>query len=143
MPTRFNIWWSIYVRCSDMQKFRRVHLPAVEALIGAPEMGWEIVRERDNPTETRLVGYTNHEVQTKNEGAALFLELAGRLYAGRWALQGLSTLSQDADLYLYAQSSVAKQSHEPPALTELLVELRSGWVTRTPDGWELPESSAF
>ena len=138
-PIRFHIWWSVYVRCKNMQKFRRVHLPAIEARVGVPEMGWEIGREPDNPNETRMVTYTNHEASSKDEGAALLAGLAGRLYAGRWELSGLSTLTGDCDLYLFAQASAPQSSHEPPALTEMLLELQTGWVRLGEDGWEMPD----
>jgi hypothetical protein len=49
----YEIVWSIYVRCNNLQKLREVHIPALEALIGQPHGGEGWLYENENYNENR------------------------------------------------------------------------------------------
>ena len=139
MPLQFHLSWSIYVRCANIAKFHRTHLPAIEQRIGVPPTGCEIVREDDSPGEIRAVTFTNHETASREEAVSLALGKAGALYSGAWRINGLQTIGEGMELYLYCLANVPKPLSTPPALTTALLEVGTGWVERTDAGWTFNE----
>jgi hypothetical protein len=49
----YEVIWSIYIRCNNLQKLRAVHIPALEALIGQPHGGEGWFYENENYNENR------------------------------------------------------------------------------------------
>lgn len=132
MPERTEPWtgdyeivWSIYIRCKNMQKLRRVHIPALEAIIGQPHggRGWAIEKEEDNPEELRLMAA---ETLAGPYSDAMLLSLLGKLYALKpyWHLTARLNGEHPLGVYAMATYEEKKPGSAAPAVSNVMVELQ-------------------
>jgi hypothetical protein len=132
MPERTEPWtgdyeivWSIYIRCNNRQKLRRVHIPALEAIIGQPHggRGWVIEKENNNPEELRLMAT---EILAGSYSDAMLLSLLRKLYALKphWHLAARLNAEHPRGVYVMATYSESEPSSAVPAVSNVMVELQ-------------------
>lgn len=125
----YEICWSVYIQCSNRQKLREVHIPALNEVIGEPHgpRTWSYVKEdhlgpdRD-PNEHRIVAveqidgpYTDH----------FAIELFKRLYALKsdWRITARLDQRNKSGVYMMARHT-SPPGNAAPAVTDVLVELQ-------------------
>lgn len=121
----YEIIWSIYIRCSNRQKLRRVHIPSLEAIIGQPHggRGWVIEEENDNPGEVRLMAT---EILAGSYSDAVLLSLLGKLYALKphWHITARLNAEDARGVYVMANYAEQGPSSAVPAVSNVMVELQ-------------------
>jgi|GEM_PF-6114584 len=137
MPELFGVWagdyeivWSIYIRCSNRQKLRRVHIPALEAIIGQPHSGrgWTIEKEEDNPGEIRLMTV---EPLVGPYSDTMLLSLLKKLYAlkSEWHLTARLDAGHSYGVYVCARYVERRPDSMVPAVSNVMVELEPDFST--------------
>ena len=132
MPERTEPWtgayeivWSIYIRCTNRQKLRRVHIPALEEIIGQPHggRGWLIEKEDYNPEELRLM---TTESLAGPYSDAMVLSLLRKLYAlkPQWTLTARLNAEHPGGVYVMAVYVEKEPSSAVPAVSNVMVELQ-------------------
>lgn len=132
MPERTEPWtgdyeivWSIYIRCNNRQKLRRIHIPALEAIIGQPHggRGWVIEKEDDNPEELRLMAA---EILAGSYSDAMLLSLLRKLYALNpyWHITARLNAEHPHGVYVMATYAEKEPGSAVPAVSNVMVELQ-------------------
>jgi hypothetical protein len=121
----YEIVWSLYIRCNNLQKLRKVHIPALEALIGQPhgDKGWTIEKEEDSdPRLKRIVGLQRLGRPYTDQFLLDFMKTLYRL-APRWSIQARLDPSHPLGVYVVARFSQEAPGREAPAIVDAMVEL--------------------
>lgn len=132
MPERTEPWtgdyeivWSIYICCNNRQKLHRVHIPALEAIIGQPHggRGWVIEKEDDNPEELRLMAT---ETLAGSYSDGMLLSLLRQLYALKpyWNITARLNAEHPHGVYVMATYAEKEPSSAAPAVSNVMVELQ-------------------
>lgn len=126
----YEVVWSIYIRCNNKQKLHRVHIPALEAIIGQPHggRGWTVEKEEYNPGEIRLM--TVERLAGPYSGA-LLLSLLKKLYALRSAWNIVARLDEEHPHGVYVQATHVGMHPDSaaPAVSNAMVELQPDFST--------------
>jgi hypothetical protein len=124
----YEIVWSIYIRCNNLQKLHKVHIPALEALIGQPhaDRGWTVQDddEDSDPNLKRIVAVQRLRGPYKDQ---FFLDFMKTLYrvAPYWGIQARLDPAHPLGVYVMAQFNQKKPSSRTPAVVDALVELEA------------------
>lgn len=124
----YEIIWSVYVRCNNLQKLRNVHIPALEALIGQPHdgRGWIIENESYNENRDRSL---RRIVAVKHLGGPyteqFLLDFMKTLYSlsPSWTIQARLNPSHPHGVYVCAHFSSETPAPQAPAVVDALIEL--------------------
>ncbi|MBB6469518.1 hypothetical protein HNQ96_005408 [Aminobacter lissarensis] len=149
MPERTEPWtgdyeivWSIYIRCNNRQKLRRVHIPALEAIIGQPHggRGWVIEKENSSPEELRLMAT---EILAGPYSDAMLLSLFRKLYALKphWHLTARLNAEHPRGVYVMAAYAEKEPSSAVPAVSNVMVELQPDFSSLIDGGTSLRSGS--
>jgi hypothetical protein len=139
--TTAHIWWSIYVKASDLRKLRQVHLPPIELALEGIEFDWQILKEKESPGLFRLINYQNFEIERVEDIVIPLLRRAYKL-APSWSISGLDDLATGRLQHIIG--SCEPSSNQPPALHSIVFEVepgRIGPMTRD-GGWPLLDEPA-
>ncbi|MBZ9760285.1 hypothetical protein LB553_05270 [Mesorhizobium sp. CA8] len=129
----YEIVWSIYIRCGNLQKLRAVHLPALEALIGQPHggKGWlydneRYIENRDRSLK-RIIAVQSVKGPYTDE---LLLDFMKTLYSlsSFWAIQARLNPSHPQGVYVSARFQRENPNSEAPAVVDALVELEANFT---------------
>ena len=121
------VWWSIYVKTSNVRKLKEAHLPPIVEALESKEFDWQILVEDENPGLFRLITYQNFEVETVEEIVIPVLRRAYKL-AGSWTIHGLDDLATGRLEHILGGCNKPAPSNEPPALVSLAFEVEPGRI---------------
>ncbi|PBC24864.1 MULTISPECIES: hypothetical protein [unclassified Mesorhizobium] len=129
----YEIVWSIYVRCNNLQKLRGTHIPALEALIGQPHggKGWVIDSESYNENRDRSLKRIVAAKRLQGPYTEQFLlDFMKTLYllAPSWNIQARLSPSHPHGVYVCAHFSRETTTSEAPAVVDALVELTAAFT---------------
>jgi len=132
----YEIVWDIYIRCNNRQKLRRVHIPALEAIIGAPHggRGWNIWKEKENPEEARLFTV---ERLTRPYSDDMVISLLRKLYALKpkfWEVSAQLDKAAPYGVYVCALYAERESASGVPAISSAMVELTAALGDKMGDG---------
>jgi hypothetical protein len=130
----YEIVWSIYIRCNNLQKLRAVHIPALEALIGQPHDGRGWVFDNENYVENHDRSLKRIVAVTRLEGPyteQVLLHFMKRLYAlsPSWTIQARLDPSHPHGVYVNARFQRETPTSDAPAVVDALVELEADFTS--------------
>jgi hypothetical protein len=121
----YEVVWSIYLRCNNKQKLNRIHIPALEAIIGQPHggRGWVIEKESENPDEVRLMTI---EVLSGPYSVVMLTALLSKLYALRteWRIAARLDEEHPHGVYVCAIYTEGQSDGSVPPVSNAMVELQ-------------------
>jgi hypothetical protein len=126
----YEIMWSIYIRCNNLQKLHKVHIPALEALIGQPHggKGWTVEKDEDSdPNLKRIIAVQRLAGPYDDRFLLDFMKTLYRL-APFWRIQARLDPSHPHGVYVMAQFHQKKPSSIAPAVVDALVELEASFT---------------
>lgn len=127
----YEVVWSIYIQCNNRDKLRRVHIPALENLIGRPHggRGWSIEREDGNSNEMRLM---TAGPLTGPYSETMLLSLLKKLYALKpdWRIMARLDEEHPRGVYVCARYAQAQPDGTAPAVSDVMVELQPNFSDR-------------
>ncbi|MEZ2332979.1 hypothetical protein AB6802_24925 [Mesorhizobium sp. RCC_202] len=131
----YEVIWSIYIRCNNLQKLHKVHIPALEALIGQPHggKGWTIEKEEDSDPNLKRI------IALQRLGGPyddwFFLDFMKTLYrlAPVWRIQARLDPSHPHGVYVMARFQQEKPASAAPAIVDALVELEASFTDELGD----------
>ncbi len=130
----YEIVWSIYIKCSNLQKLRTVHIPALEALIGQPHggRGWHYDNERyiENRDRSlkRIVAVQRLPGPYTDQ---ILIDFMKALYSlsSYWTIQARLDPSHPDGVYVCASCFKSGSSpSEAPAVVDAQVELEANFT---------------
>jgi hypothetical protein len=126
----YEIVWSIYVKCNNLQKLREVHIPALERLIGQPHGGEGWLYENENYNENRDRSLKRIIAVQGLKGPytdQLLLDFMKALYSlsSFWAIQARLNPLHPQGVYVSARFQRENPGSEAPAVVDALVELQA------------------
>ncbi|MDG4874402.1 hypothetical protein P9273_04720 [Mesorhizobium sp. WSM4935] len=129
----YEIVWSIYIRCGNLQKLRAVHIPALEALIGQLHGGKGWLYENENYNENRDRSLKRIIAVQGLKGPytdQVFLSFIKTLYSlsSFWAIQARLNPSHPQGVYASARFQRENPGSEAPAVVDALVELQANFT---------------
>ena len=122
-----HVWWSIYVKTSNLRKLKEAHLPPIADALESIEFDWEIRVENENPGLFRLMTYQNFETETVEEIVIPVLRRAYKL-ADSWTIHGLDDLSTGRLQHILGGCTKPEPSNQPPSLVSLVFEVEPGRI---------------
>jgi hypothetical protein len=125
--TTAHIWWSIYVKTSNLRKLKQAHLPPIELALEGMEFDWHIVTEEESPGLFRIVTYQNFAIQRVEDIVIPLLRRAYKL-APSWTISGLDDLASGRLQHIYGSSTNPPNSNKPPSLYSLVFEAEPGRI---------------
>ncbi|MBN9255219.1 MULTISPECIES: hypothetical protein [unclassified Mesorhizobium] len=126
----YEIMWSIYIRCNNVQKLHKVHIPALEALIGQPHggKGWTVEKDEDSdPNLKRIIALQRLAGPYDDRFLLDFMKTLYRL-APFWRIQARLDPSHPHGAYVMARFSQDAPGSEPPAVVDVQVELMANFT---------------
>ncbi|CAN7463108.1 hypothetical protein [Mesorhizobium sp. LjNodule214] len=129
----YEIVWSIYVRCNNLQKLREVHIPAIEALIGQPEGGKGWLHDNENYIEDRDRSLKRIVAVQRLKGPyndQFLIGLMKALYSlsSSWTVEARLNPSHPRGVYVSARFQRESPGSEAPAVVDALVELEANFT---------------
>jgi hypothetical protein len=139
--TTAHIYWSIYVKTSNLRKLKEAHLPPIELALEKMEFDWYITTEEENPGLFRLVTYQNFEIERVEELIVPLLRRAYKL-TSTWTITGLDDLGSGRLRHVHGTCSKPPNSNRPPALESLVFEAERGRILPVTEdgGWQVVDA---
>lgn len=140
--TTAHIWWSIFVKTSNLRKLKQAHLPPLELALERMEFDWHIVTEEESPGLFRLITYQNFEIERVDEIVIPLLRRAYKL-SPTWTIMGLEDLATGRLQHIYGSCTNPPNSNKPPALESLVFEVEPGRILpmKQDGGWPVVDES--
>ena len=128
----YEIMWSIYIRCNNLQKLHKVHIPALEALIGQPHGGKGWVLENEDYNEDRDRSLQRIVAVQRLNGPyndRFLIDFMKTLYSlsPYWTIQARLVPSHPHGVYVNARFS-RETAPEAPAVVDAMVELEGNFT---------------
>jgi hypothetical protein len=135
-PVWTHVWWSIYVKTSNLRKLREAHLPPIEAALEAKEFDWDITVEDESQGLFRLVTFQNFSTDAVEAVVIPVLRRAYRL-ASPWTIGGLDDLTTGSVRHVSGSCHKPPLGPKPPALERLMFEIEPGRILpmKEDGGW--------
>ncbi len=146
----YRIYWSVYIRCSNREKLRRTHLPALDALLEHPHgtRSWYYDKQDYYEDTEHTPDPNEHRVEASESVAEtytdrLVIDLMRRLYrlAPHWQISARLDASGPRGVWLSARATPPERS-TAPAITDVLVELECDFSAADPHITSSPDTNA-
>ncbi|MBZ9794700.1 hypothetical protein [Mesorhizobium sp. ES1-4] len=128
----YEIFWSLYIRCNNMRKLRKIHIPALEALIGQPHGGKGWVFEDEDHNEDRDRSLQRIVAVQRLNGSynnQFLLDFMQTLYSlsPSWTIQARLDPAHPKGVYVNARFA-RETAPEAPAVVDAMVELEGSFT---------------